>query len=223
MPLQYMLVGEHAACCSSISIVSLLCLLRLRGNDAVSGFFLPTLYFAHFPCCPSFLLCTFFVSVFFFIPSLPFLLPSVRLSAILSPCTLRSTTQQPLNYSHQTTLCIFLAVPLHSSRMLPPPSSPSPFPVSLLACAHTRACTLSCTCSLAYVILHPFGFLPPPLMEASCSCLIFAVFKSEKRSCAAHGQQTQNTRTHMHARTDSCTRAQTHAHSLHLRHSVFVE
>lgn len=209
-----MLVGEHAACCSSISVVSLLCLLRLRGNDAVSGFFLPTFYFAHFPCCPSFLLYTVFVSFFYSLSPLP--PPSVRPSAILSPNALRSTTQQPLNYSRQTTLCIFLAVPLHSARMLSSLLSPSS-PVSLLPCVHTRACTLSCTCSLAYVILHPFGFLPPPLMEASCSCLIFGVFKSEKRSCAAHGQRTQNTRTHMHART------QTHARCLYLRHSVFME
>lgn len=144
-----MLAGEHAACCSSISIVSLLCLCRLRGNDAVSGSFLPSLCIAHFPCCPSFLLCTFFVSVFFLIPSplsLLFLLPpSVRLSAILSPYTLRSTTQQPLNYSHQTTLCIFLAVPLHSSRML----SPLPAPPS-----HCwRVCTLVRARSAAHVPL----------------------------------------------------------------------
>lgn len=157
MPLQYMLAGEHAACCSSISIVSLLCLCRLRGNDAVSGSFLPSLYFAHFPCCPSFLSCTFLVPVFFLIPpplSLLFLLPpSVHLSAILSPDTLRSTTQQPLNYSHQTTLCIFLAVPLHSSRMLSPfPAPPSHcWRVCAHSCVHAQLHMFPCLCDPASV------------------------------------------------------------------------
>lgn len=82
------------------------------------------------------------------------------------------------------------------------PSAPPSF-VSLLACVHTRACTLSCTCSLAYVILHPFGFLPPPLMEASCSCLIFGVFKSEKSTHAPHtGNKPGTPATHARTHTD---------------------
>lgn len=62
-----------------------------------------------------FCLSKFIRSYFSFSP--PFLVSFYILfsfSHILSvyPHALRSTTQQPLNYSHQTTLCIFFAVPL---------------------------------------------------------------------------------------------------------------
>lgn len=68
----------------------------------------------------------FFLQSSFFFTFFPFshlfalfslLFPS--LSLIPPPYALRSNTQQPLNYSHQTTLCIFCAVPLHPSRIFP--------------------------------------------------------------------------------------------------------
>lgn len=128
-----------------------LCLRRLRGNDAVGGFFLPTFYFARFPRCPLFLLYTFFVFLFPLSSS-----SSVCLSACLSPYTLRSTTQQPLNYSYQTTLCIFLAVPLHSSRMLFPPTPPHPrliVAVRAHACVHAQLHMFSCLCDPASILI----------------------------------------------------------------------
>lgn len=126
-----------------------LCLSCLWGNNIV---FLSIFSFTRFPHRPSG--CTFSPVLSFFMSLSPS--PSVSLAVFLpvSPYALRSTTQQPLNYSHQTTLCIFCAVPLHSSRI---------FPVSLFVCVCVRAvCTLSRTCTLAYVILHPFWFFCLP-------------------------------------------------------------
>lgn len=151
MPLQYMLVGEHAACCSSISIVSQLCLLRLRGNDAVSGSFLSALYFAHFPCCPPFLLCTFLLFLFFLFPlSLsPSLCPSVCQSVCQHSEVHDTATSKLFTSDHSLHLpcCSAPFVQNVAPRSLSLPLPPSPSLVPLLPCVHTRACTLSCTCS----------------------------------------------------------------------------
>ena len=66
---------------------------------------------------------------------------SLPLALSVSLRALRSTAQQPLNYSHQTTLCIFCAVLLHPSRILPVSRG--------CLCTRARVCArpyLSCLC-----------------------------------------------------------------------------
>lgn len=102
------LIGDSTVCSSSS-----FCPVRLCFCLQVHALVLP-----HFP-----------FPLFIFLNIPPF--PKLSLFSV-SPHALRSTTQQPLNYSHQTTLCIFCAVPLHPSRI---------FPVS-----HGRLCACLCTC-----------------------------------------------------------------------------
>lgn len=148
---------------------------------------------------PPFSLSFYTLSSFSLSPSLP---PSV------SPDALRSTTQQPLNYSHQTTLCIFCAVPLHPSRIFPVSHgclcSFVYVSVSACVCAHAGMLSCACTsvCAPAYVslllFLIFFSFLPP-LMEAICSCLIFTFI--ENVTTCAHTHRQTHTQTYPQSKT----------------------
>lgn len=135
---------------SQLSLFSVSAVSEVMTQSAAS--FSPLFISLTFPAArPS--CCALSLFLFFFYSLSPFPPPSVRLSAILSPYTLRSTTQQPLNYSHQTTLCIFLAVPLHSSRMLLPPPPPPRLIVAVRAhsCVHAQLHMFPCLCDPASV------------------------------------------------------------------------
>ena len=133
-------------------------------------------------------------------------------SLSLSPHALRSTTQQPLNYSHQTTLCISCAVPLHPPRI---------FPVShgclrewmcvcVCACGCAQLRVYICMCSRLCVSASIFDFsasLDGSLYPVSNLCL----YREHKHSC---------TNTYIHKHTSIyilcmyvCTQTHIHTHT----------
>lgn len=119
-----------------------LCLRRLRGNDAVGGFFLPTFYFARFPTLPVVLVVHFLC---FFIPSLLFLL---RLSVCLSVSLhseVHDTATSKLFISDHS-----LHLPCCSAPFVQNVVSPHPTPPPSHCC---RACTRVRARSAAHVLL----------------------------------------------------------------------
>lgn len=121
-----------------------LCLRRLRGNDAVGGFLLPTFYFARLRRCPLFVLCTFFASVFVF--SLFPLHLSVCLSVSLS-VSLHSEV-------HDTATSKLFT----SDHSLHLPCCSAPFVQNVVFSPHPLShCWRACTCvrarSAAHVLL----------------------------------------------------------------------
>lgn len=100
----------------------------------------------------------------------------------ISPHALGSTAQQPLNYSHQTTLCIFCSFPLHPSRVFAVSCGRlcQCMGVLVFACLSVKhecteaypTCVFSSVCAPVHVSLHLFlislPLLPHVLTPPHC-------------------------------------------------------
>lgn len=176
-----MLMGKGcAAFCSTISSPSL-CILSLWG--VITQFaVLPTVSclsilsgWAFFPSFPQ--IHSLFVLLFLFKHFPSFL----YLSLSVSPHALRSTTQQPLNYSQQTTLCIFCTVPLHPSRIFPASHG------CLSMCVHVCVCVCAPVHALVFVFSSPL----PLMKEAPAHSSPLFYFIDNNIVTQAHRRYTQ--------------------------------